>query len=263
MNGLSEAVLVCKGELSDPTFSLYLARVKENLQKLLNTDRETFLVSKLEKWNSVRVTFHLPGSAARRLHRLAKHQPQLLFRLGVHSVQVEGNDTVSITLREPQNVAGSSSDHDPLSASSRVESGLGSSRASSDANGHPLSASGVSYGASSSNTPHSCDVLPVSSDPSQGATQHDIIANCSTSAMHQAPAATLQHQGGSPTATSRASSSGASSTNAPYPLANMEQMAAAAVAPNAPPHPPPLQTSLASSTSALGNNSSPLLVNLL
>jgi hypothetical protein len=40
MNGLSQAIVVCKGELTDPTFSLYLARVKENLQRLLQTGKE-------------------------------------------------------------------------------------------------------------------------------------------------------------------------------------------------------------------------------
>jgi hypothetical protein len=66
------------------------------------------LVSGLEKWNSVRVSFCLPSSAAHRLRKLAEVTPQSLIDLGLHSVQVEGADTVGVTIRGPPAAATSS-----------------------------------------------------------------------------------------------------------------------------------------------------------
>lgn len=109
------------------------------------------MVSGLEKWNSVRVSFCLPSSAAHRLHRLAEITPQSLLDLGLHSVQVEGADTVSVTFRAASTLPTSSSSSITTSSTfnfdtnnantssgaggghlsdseSRVESGLGSSR---------------------------------------------------------------------------------------------------------------------------------------
>lgn len=59
-------------------------------------------MKKVEPWNNVRVTFSIPKEAANRLKQLAQQNSDQLKRLGILSVQVEGDDIVrlSITSRE-------------------------------------------------------------------------------------------------------------------------------------------------------------------
>ncbi|CAH1959592.1 unnamed protein product [Acanthoscelides obtectus] len=80
---LLTTVLTCEGDLTDPQFPSQLQLVK---------------VCKLEPWNSVRVTLSIPREAALRLRQLAAEGSQQLRALGILSIQVEGDQVVSLRL---------------------------------------------------------------------------------------------------------------------------------------------------------------------
>ena len=91
-------VVTCEGNLSDPHFRGQFENVLGTLQDLIG---DRLKVRKLEPWNSVRVTLSIPREAALRLRQLANDGPQQLRALGILSVQVEGDQVISLRLAGP------------------------------------------------------------------------------------------------------------------------------------------------------------------
>lgn len=99
-------VVTCEGDLADPEFELRFQLVLNELGDLLG---DQLKVRKLEPWNSVRVTLSIPREAALRLRQLASDGSQQLRALGILSVQVEGDQVISLRLAgsvtsEPQEI---------------------------------------------------------------------------------------------------------------------------------------------------------------
>lgn len=92
------AVMTCEGDLTDPAFPVRLERALGDLERLL---RCRVRVRKLEPWNSVRVTLSISRDAALQLRALAREGPQQLRALGILSVQVEGDQVISLRLAGP------------------------------------------------------------------------------------------------------------------------------------------------------------------
>lgn len=99
-------VLTCEGDLQDPSFPHRLESLVGKLNRLISEEKEPFCVEKVEPWNSVRVTFTIPWDAAVRLRELAQQGDQVLRDLGILSVQIEGDQVITLTLAnrysEPQ-----------------------------------------------------------------------------------------------------------------------------------------------------------------
>lgn len=99
-------VVTCEGDLYDPGFENQFELVLSKLGNLLG---DQLKVHKLEPWNSVRVTLSIPREAALRLRQLASDGSQQLRALGILSVQVEGDQVISLRLAgsvtsEPQEI---------------------------------------------------------------------------------------------------------------------------------------------------------------
>ncbi|XP_022904603.2 putative mediator of RNA polymerase II transcription subunit 26 isoform X1 [Onthophagus taurus] len=91
-------VVTCEGDLSDPCFQGRFESVLGTLQCLIG---DQLKVRKLEPWNSVRVTLSIPREAALRLRQLASDGSQQLRALGILSVQVEGDQVISLRIAGP------------------------------------------------------------------------------------------------------------------------------------------------------------------
>lgn len=111
-------VVTCEGDLADPGFRSRFRAVVDRLGGLLLLSSSSvdggaagrrLKVRKLEPWNSVRVTLSVPREAASRLRQLANEGSQQLRALGILSVQVEGDQVISLRLAgtggaEPQEI---------------------------------------------------------------------------------------------------------------------------------------------------------------
>ncbi|XP_071535178.1 uncharacterized protein [Panulirus ornatus] len=99
---LIETVLTCEGNICDPELPKKLTHLVHVLKHITHSD-STWFVRKVEPWNSVRVTFSIPREAAVRLHQLAQAGDQALRQLGILSVQVEGDQVISLKVAGPNN----------------------------------------------------------------------------------------------------------------------------------------------------------------
>lgn len=106
-------VVTCEGDLHDPEFPAKFELILDKLRTLLcrgdNFTADQLYVRKLEPWNSVRVTLAIPRDAALRLRQLASEGSQQLRALGILSVQVEGDQVISLRIagrfgQEPQEI---------------------------------------------------------------------------------------------------------------------------------------------------------------
>ncbi|XP_017771567.1 PREDICTED: serine-rich adhesin for platelets [Nicrophorus vespilloides] len=97
------AVVTCEGDLDDPEFAGVFERTLASLQGIL--EEGPIKVHKLEPWNSVRVTLSIPREAALRLRQLANDGSQQLRALGILSVQVEGDQVISLRLAATSSTA--------------------------------------------------------------------------------------------------------------------------------------------------------------
>ncbi|CAG2104137.1 unnamed protein product, partial [Medioppia subpectinata] len=96
---LAKTVLTCEGDLTDPAFPSRLKQIICKLKRLVsNENKKSFQVTKVEPWNSVRVTFNIPRNAAQRLRQLAQRGDNTLRELGILSVQIEGDQVITLTL---------------------------------------------------------------------------------------------------------------------------------------------------------------------
>ncbi|KAL0277440.1 UNVERIFIED_CONTAM: hypothetical protein PYX00_004719 [Menopon gallinae] len=109
-NDLIQTVFTCHGDLGDPDFPKRFSVLLDKLSTLLCTGKEVLMrVKKVEPWNSVRVTLTIPRDAAHRLRTLAQAGDAALQALGILSVQVEGDQVISLRLAarfggEPQEI---------------------------------------------------------------------------------------------------------------------------------------------------------------
>lgn len=99
-------VVTCEGNLTDPGFQEHFCKVVGKLNGILG---DVVKVHKLEPWNSVRVTLSIPREAALRLRKLATESAAQLRALGILSVQVEGDQVISLRIAsavnaEPQEI---------------------------------------------------------------------------------------------------------------------------------------------------------------
>ncbi|KAL3869456.1 hypothetical protein ACJMK2_042137 [Sinanodonta woodiana] len=98
-----ETVFTCEGNFDDPHLQARLDDFRASLKDLLLTEKNKLILKKVEPWNSVRVTFNIPREAAGRLKQLAQQGSARLRELGVLSVQIQGDQHISLTIAGKNN----------------------------------------------------------------------------------------------------------------------------------------------------------------
>ncbi|XP_038057563.1 mucin-17-like isoform X2 [Patiria miniata] len=98
----AKLVLTCTGNVSDKDLEERLAKIKTALEGLSKSKGNSVNLSKVEPWNSVRVTFNIPKEAAARLRELAQRGDLNLHKLGILTVQVENGETISLPPPPPE-----------------------------------------------------------------------------------------------------------------------------------------------------------------
>ncbi|KAI8513996.1 hypothetical protein Bbelb_083200 [Branchiostoma belcheri] len=100
------AVLTVRGNIGDADLPHRLNAISTWLQQMAQKGDQEVKVSRVQPWNSVRVTFNIPRSAAQRLQQLAETRNQQLRDLGILAVQVEGHQEVVLNTPPPISMTG-------------------------------------------------------------------------------------------------------------------------------------------------------------
>ncbi|XP_072046509.1 uncharacterized protein [Amphiura filiformis] len=93
---VTELVVTCKGNINDVDLQQKLRSMQHGLSLLAKADQKDVVISKVEPWNSIRVTFNIPPDAAIRLRQLAQNGDHALQQLGILSVQIEQGDVIQV-----------------------------------------------------------------------------------------------------------------------------------------------------------------------
>ncbi|XP_055355729.1 mucin-5AC-like [Paramacrobiotus metropolitanus] len=93
-----EAVLTVPGSMEDRQFPQQLSNLQGNLRNILRIGENQIHVRRVEPWNSVRITFVLPPTAATRLQALAAQADNQLAGMGVLTVRVGEANPVTVQL---------------------------------------------------------------------------------------------------------------------------------------------------------------------
>ncbi|XP_015124832.1 uncharacterized protein LOC107046674 [Diachasma alloeum] len=294
---LIETVVTCEGDLGDPEFPQKFAQIVDRLKHLISPEKGDGLrVNKVEPWNSVRVTFSIPREAALRLRELATEGSPTLTQLGILSVQVEGDQVISLRIagrfggESQEIVLHSTPNDDNLSTKPRTDGNTSSPSSEAE-----RSLPGPSTSCKSPQFRSPNVVAPTDCDPIPAFLSKTIQAASSTAGLTQAinQANSTTSNSANPNASPR------NNYNGPFPFASMTHAAQAAQGihrdsqsnsqppafkHNQPPPPypthqpqeaqalvpnqfnPPISKALGLATAVSGNQvalSSPLLVNLL
>ncbi|XP_022088003.1 mucin-5AC-like isoform X2 [Acanthaster planci] len=98
----TKLVLTCSGNIADEDLKERLLKIKATLEDLSQIKEHSVNLSKVEPWNSVRVTFNIPQEAAARLRELAQRGDPNLHKLGILTIQVENGETISLPPPPPE-----------------------------------------------------------------------------------------------------------------------------------------------------------------
>lgn len=242
-------IVTCEGDYYDPTFHDKFKITLDKLENILcqehprkqspvknspcrtemcceDSDRQCIKVAKLEPWNSVRVTLSIPREVAARLRQMANEGSEQLRQLGILSVQVEGDQVISLRIasrfgnEEVQEIVLNTT-ASPAAGAENISS---SAPAVSDQQVNPLSASTSSISRFLQNTTPSAvqqaSIVTVSSTPSEFRSPNVV---CPSDTQVPLKVTTSVNAGLVQQGTSR----GHEALSRPFPFASMQQAAIA------------------------------------